>query len=245
MKGKDMKFPRLHGKKIFRVLGIIGLLGCVYYMTIGVILLVNNPEKDIEDTQVPYYDSWVFQVEKDSYAIVIGPGSVEEISSRTEDIYNNVKVKAVSNDPSKRLFAGTAEKEHIDLWLEGVEYDEITDFKIFPRRVNYLNYTGSGTPGSPTAQDFWDENSYGDGKQTLYWKAKEGGDLLVIMNENGAAGLNFTAMFGTKTPIILIGAISHISLGVVILAVSIYFFSFSARTRNVVYPEPLMQLLER
>lgn len=225
-----MRFPHLRKKRIFRVFGIIGLLISIYFLVVGgILLLTNDWSKDSEG----FYTTWNLQIEKDSYAIVMGPESIKITPGRDSDF----KMEALNNDPSNQIFIGIARESDIDAYLSGVEYDEITDLQVFPNRADFQNHLGSIVPGDPTTQAFWIASTYGAGTQTLNWKPDR--YSLVLMNEDGAVGVDMSILVGTEAPLFLTGSILHLSVGVVALLISLLMLSASGRSRNISYPQPL------
>lgn len=225
-----MRFPHLRKKRIFRIFGIIGLLISIYFLVVGgILLLTNDWSKDSEG----FYTTWDLQIEKDSYAIVMGPESIKMTPGRDSDF----KMEALNNDPSNQIFIGIARESDIDTYLSGVEYDEITDLQVFPSRADFQNHPGSIVPGDPTTQAFWTASTYGAGTQTLNWKPDR--YSLVLMNEDGAVGVDMSILVGTEAPLFLTGSILHLSVGVVALLISLLMLSASGRSRNISYPQPL------
>ena len=234
-----MKLPRIPTKKVLRVLGVIGVLVSVYlFVAGGILLLVKNTNKD----NAGFYATWDFQIEKDSRAIVVAPESIEIAPDQNIGDWSIFRIEALNNNPSNRIFIGIARKADVEAYLNGVEYDETTDFRIFPDGADFQNHPGDITPGNPTAQTFWMKSTHGTGTQTVNWSIEPERYWLVLMNEDVNAGLDMNIEIGTKAPLILIGGISHLSTGFVLALISGFMLSFSARTRNIVFPEPLEQL---
>ena len=234
-----MRFPHIPGKKILRVFSIIGLLISIYFLVGGVIcLLRNSTTKDNEG----FYTTWNLQIEKDSYAIVMGPKSIYIVPGWDLGDLNTFKVEGLNNDPVNQIFIGVAGESDIDAYLSDVEYDEITDLYIFPTRADYQNHPGSIMPGKPTSQFFWIESTYGTGTQTLNWELEPYRYSLLLMNEDGAADVDMNIVLGAKAPLLFIVGMGNLFGGVVALLISISMFSFSGRSRNIVFPEPLEHL---
>ncbi len=234
-----MKFPRIPAKKILLVLGISGTLISVYlFVAGGILLLTKNTPKDSDG----FYATWNLQVERNCCAVVIVPESIEIQRGRNFGDWSTFKIEALNNDTSNRIFIGIAGKSDIDAYLAGVEYDETTDFHVFPGGVDFQNHPGVAAPGNPAAQTFWIESAHGAGTQILRWELEPDRNWLVLMNEDGNAGLDMNIVLGTENPLILIGGISNLSFGFLLLLISLLVLTMSARTRNIVFPEPLEHL---
>jgi len=91
----------------------------------------------------------------------------------------------------------------VSSYLAGVDYDEITKFRINPYSYNYVNHPGSSVPAVPYSQTFWVVANYGYGTQTLNWEVGTGSWVLVLMNTDGSAGINLSVTIGgTQTSLI-------------------------------------------
>ncbi len=228
------------GKIILLVFGIIGLLISIGLLVGGGALLwADNVIKDNEG----FYTTRNIQIEKDSYAIVSGPADID-IDTGWDwgwgwDLGDlaTFKVEGSNNDPSNQIFIGVARESDIDAYLSGVEYDEITDIHINPDRMDYRNHPGSIVPGDPTSQTFWTESSYGAGTQILEWELEPGSHSLVLMNDDGSAGVDMNIVLGAKIPLLFIVSVGVLVAGVVALFISILMIYFSARRRSTVPQE--------
>jgi len=229
------------GKIILLVFGVIGLLISVGLLVGGGTLLVaDNVIKDSEG----FYSTRTIQIEKDSFAIVSGPADVD-IDTGWDwgwgwDLGDLVTFKAEgsNNNPSNQIFIGVARESDIDTYLSGVEYDEITDLHISPDRLDYRNHPGSIVPGAPTSQTFWIESIHGSGIQVLEWELEPGSHALVLMNDDGSAGIDMDIVLGAKVPLLFVVGVVVLSTGAVALLISILMIYFSARRRATVPTKP-------
>ena len=231
------------GKIVLLVFGIIALLISISLLVGGGALLwADNVIKDSKG----FYTTKTIQIEKDSYAIVTGPADIDIDTGWDRgwgwgwDLGDLVtfKVEGSSNDPSNQIFIGVARESDIDAYLRGVEYDEITDLHINPDRLDYQNHPGSIVPGDPTSQTFWTESTYGVGTQILEWELEPGSHSLVLMNDDGSAGIDMNVVLGAKVPLLFIIGVGILVGGVVALFISILMIYFSARRRGTVPPQP-------
>ncbi len=231
------------GKVILLVFGGLGLLVSIGLLVGGGALLwADNTIKDSDG----FYTTDTIQMEKGSYAIVTGPADID-IEAGWDwgwgwDLGDLVtfKVEGKSNDPSNQLFIGIARESDIDTYLSGVEYDEIKRFHIWPDSVDYQNHPGSVMPGAPTSQTFWTESTVGAGTRILEWELQPGSYSLVLMNDDGSAGIDIDMVLGAKVPLLLAVGVGLLGGGVVVLSISILMVYLSTRRRGAVptAPEP-------
>ena len=230
-----MRLLDKHSKKIFLVFGIIGLLVSIYFLVGGgICLLSNSTTKDSEG----FYSTWTIQIKRDSYAIVLMPDGID-IDGGWDIVDLTIKVECSNNNPSNQIFVGVAGEADIDAYLSGVDYDEIIALRIFPSRANYQNHSGSIVHEGPTSQAFWVESTYGAGTRNLTWEPEPNRHSLVLMNEDGSAGMDIHLVVGTEAPLLFIAGVGSLMVGVVVLLLSLAMLFFTGRSRNVVYPEPL------
>jgi uncharacterized membrane protein len=239
--GKLGVFLMSAGKIILLVLGIIGLLISIGLLVGGGALLwADNTIKDSEG----FYTTRTIQIEKDSYAIVTGPANIDIDAGwgwgwgwDLGDLAT-FKVEGSNNDPSNQIFIGVARESDIDAYLSSVEYDEMTQLHIYPYSVDYRNHPGSIVPGAPTSQTFWTESTYGTGTQILEWELEPGSHSLVLMNNDGSAGVDMNIVFGAKVPLLIGVGVGILVAGAVGLLISILMIYFSVRRRVTVPPAP-------
>jgi len=91
-------------------------------------------------------------------------------------------------------------------------------------RLDFRNRPGNSEPAIPTTQDFWLESVNGPGTQTLAWDMQAGTWSLVLMNEDGSAGVDLSVVLGVKIPWLfgtglglLIGGIVALPLGTLMI----------------------------
>ncbi|MFC2062363.1 DUF4870 domain-containing protein [Chloroflexota bacterium] len=227
------------GKILLLVFGVIVLLISIGLLVGGGALLwAENTIKDSEG----FYSTKTIKIEKDSYAIVTGPADID-IDAGWDwgwDLGNlaTFKIEGLNNDPSKQIFIGVARVSDIDSYLSGVDYDEIKRLHIYPDSVDYQNHPGSIVPEDPTSQTFWTESTYGTGTQILEWVLEPGSHSLVLMNDDGSAGVDMGIVLGAKVPLLLGVGVGLLVGGILALGISILMIYFSARRRVTVPPKP-------
>jgi len=219
------------GKIALLVFGIIFLLVAVGLLFAGGTLVwVDQELKDSDG----FISTDTIYLERGSHAIITRPADIdlEMTWPFDEGDLATIKVKASNDNPSKQVFIGIAEKSDVEDYLDGVEYDEITGFRIHPYDVDYKKHTGSSVPeapDSPDIRDIWTEWVVGNGTQTLEWEIESGSWVLVLMNADGSAGIDLSGSVGIKAPWIFGLGIGLLAGGAVVLILGVLMIYFAAR----------------
>jgi len=224
------------GKIVLLVFGIIVLLISLVLLLAGGGLMW--AEKALRDSQ-GFYTTPAIQLEKDSHAIVTEPANIDFggdwewlswLGVRDPGDFLSIKIEGSSNDPKKQIFIGVAEVEDLKAYLEDVEYDEVSDFRIRRASLDYTNHPGTSEPPAPTNQAFWTASAYGTGTQSLEWGIEEGTYSVALMNEDGSRGLSLSASVGVKVPPVVGGiGVALLVVGLVFLGVAILMIYLAAR----------------
>ncbi len=210
------------------IFGIIFLLVAVGLLLAGGTLVwVDKALKDSDG----FITTDTIELERGSYAIVTHPADIdiEERWLWDRGDLAIVKVEASNDSPSKQIFIGMAEKSDVQDYLNDVEYDEITEFRIHPYSVDYQNHPGGSVPADPASQAFWRVLAYGAGTQTLEWELERGTWVLVLMNTDGSAGVDLSGSVGVKVPWLSGLGIGLLVGGVVVLIIGIVMIYFAVR----------------
>ncbi len=112
------------------------------------------------------------------------------------DAFGKVRLQATSRD-DKPVFVGVARTADADRYLEDTRHTDITDVDYDPFDPSYRDFDGKA-PARPVEQDIWAASTHGEGTQTLDWKAREGNWTVVVMNEDGSAGVDTGVRAGAK-----------------------------------------------
>lgn len=224
------------GKIVLLVFGVIVLLVSVVLLLPGGALMW--AERALKDSE-GFYSTKTIQLERDSYAIVTKPADIDLKGDWEWPFWGGhwdpsdfltLKIEGSNNDPSQQIFIGVAEASDLEVYLRDVEYDEITRFRIRPRRLGYTNHPGSSGPAAPITQTFWTASAHGAGTQTLEWGIEPGTYSFVLMNEDGSRGLNLSTIVGVKIPPILWGvSVGLLVGGIVVLAIAILMIYLAVR----------------
>jgi hypothetical protein len=216
------------GKIVLLVFGVIVLL--VSFGLIaggGVIIWANNTIKDSEG----FYTTDTVQLERDSYAIVTPTADIDLKTAWLWDWDDlaTFKIEGSNNDSAKQIFIGVADESDVKAYLSGVEYDEITQFDIYPTEVDYSHHTGISEPIIPTSETFWTASTHGAGTQTLELELETGNHVLVLMNTDGSAGVDLSTVVGAKVPMLIWVGVGLLAGGVVVLTIGSLMVYFSVR----------------
>ncbi|MFY9915507.1 MAG: DUF4389 domain-containing protein [Nocardioidaceae bacterium] len=114
------------------------------------------------------------------------------------ELVGDVRLQAVSIDPSVPVFIGVAPSSEVSNYLEGVSHATITD----PRDTSpdYVIHPGAAPAQPPTATDIWAVSASGPGTQSLVWTPDSGRWTIVAMNAAGSPGVDVTVQAGVEAP---------------------------------------------
>jgi hypothetical protein len=141
------------------------------------------------------------------------------------DVLGTVRLRATATDPAKHLFIGVGRKDAVERYLAGVGRSVITDWAN--GHSHQQLFREMEPPSAPSTADVWTAQAAGAGTQTLTWRPAAGQWVVVVMNENGSAGVSVTADAAATVPdlrwiatgLLAAGALALAS-GVVLVAVS-------------------------
>ena len=219
------------GKIALLVVGIIFLVGALVLMAGGggLMWLSKNLENDNA-----LFTSRTTSLKANSYAVVSEPFDIDWYDETHEERWGlgdfvKMEVAAESNDSSKNVFVGIAREADVDDYLAGVRYHEITEWASDPfddPEVQLRLHAGSLAPSAPTTETFWEVSEHGTGRQILEWKPDMGRWVLVIMNEDGSAGIDMSGAVGAELPWLFWLGLSLFLVGIAALvggAIMVYF----------------------
>jgi hypothetical protein len=219
------------GKIALLVIGIIFLVGALVLMAGGGGLMWLSGTLENDNT---LFTSRTTSLKANSYAIVSEPFDIDWYDESQGERWGlgdfvKVKVAAESNDSSKGIFVGIARETDVDDYLSGVPYHEITEWTSDPfddPEVQLRLHAGSLTPADPASETFWEVSAHGTGKQAVEWKPETGRWVLVIMNEDGSAGIDMSGALGAELPWLFWLGLGLLFVGVLALvggAIMVYF----------------------
>ncbi|MBI4259676.1 MAG: DUF4389 domain-containing protein [Actinobacteria bacterium] len=133
-----------------------------------------------------------------------------------------LRVTASSGGP---VFVGIGPQADVDRYLAGVAHATVRDF-AHPR---YGVHEGGAPSTPPGDQRFWDVSSSGPGTMTLLWEPPPGSWTIVVMNEDGSAGVDVDADIGATVPALPWIGVGLLAGGAVLLAGGVLLLVLAAR----------------
>jgi hypothetical protein len=168
-------------------LGAVGALLGLALAVVGVVLLLLTGRDGV-------FGGDEATLTTDRYALVteaagLGGGGV--------DATVRVRVRATAGGP---VFVGVAPAADVDRYLAGTAYDELVDVRLSPLRATLVPSDGTRAPAPPAGGPRWTVSASGPGEQTIDAPVRAGGQRLVLMNADGAAGVDVTAALSVRAP---------------------------------------------
>ena len=119
--------------------------------------------------------------------------SANEFDWAPEKILGKVRLQVQADKP---VFVGIGSDADVDRYLGNVAHDELIDFHGGHSQFDLHQGRAPRTP--PGKQSFWVAQTQGSGEQALTWDAEFGRWTAVVMNANGARGIDVEADAGIK-----------------------------------------------
>jgi hypothetical protein len=131
--------------------------------------------------------------------------------------------------PQGDVFVGVARRADVERYLAGVAHEEITDADYSPFKVTYARRAGSRAPVAPASQDFWVASTTGG--KPLAWDVRDGHWSVVVMNADGAAGVDVGAKVEVKVPFLRKLAIGLLAGGGILALMGGALLTIAAKSR--------------
>ncbi len=115
---------------------------------------------------------------------------------------DDVRMQGVASG-SNAVFLGIAPTSAVNQYLDGVAYDEITEWEADQAAildVEYTSYEGTVTPDPPVSETFWVASVSGTERQRLDWTIEDGDWTAIFMNADGSSGVAAELAFGALPP---------------------------------------------
>jgi len=215
---------------------IILLVGVALSVAGGVLLAVNTGLADNQG----FITTKSHTLQRDSYAIVFQHININvgEIAGEwgvwrpSPSDFVTIRLTASSNDPSKNTFIGIAPAANVQSYLFDVYYHEVARFSVSPSRdltVEYTTHPGDSVTSDPSSQTFWTVSQHGTGTQTLEWAPEAGSYWIVLMNEDGSAGVDSAITLGANIPLLFSIGLALFGGGVIALIIGAIMIYYGAR----------------
>jgi hypothetical protein len=181
------------------LLGSIGLL-----MSGGAVLAVDNRARE-----EGYLTTEKTPISTGGYALTttgIDPGLLN-----SDSLLGQIRLRAESTKAATPVFLGIARPQAAADYLSGVEHATITE--IADPATAYVEHAGGPPELNPGGSDIWAEQATGPGSQSVSWPAGNGPWTVVIMNADGAAGIEVNADIGATVPVLPPIGIAFVAAG--------------------------------
>jgi hypothetical protein len=173
-----------------------------------------------------YFNSDRKELRSGTYAITSGQIDLgaNELDWVPNAILGKVRVQAESDKP---VFVGIGSDRDVDRYLAGVAHDELTDFN--EGQPEFELHRGRAPRAPPRRQPFWVAQSEGSGEQTATWDTESGRWTAVVMNANGARGIDVEAEAGVKLDWVIWVGLGILVVGLLMSAGAVILILFIGR----------------
>jgi hypothetical protein len=196
-----------------RVAAIVGsvfllLIGGCLVLGGGVLMAVFGDDGQVASAKNP--------VTTPTAAVVTDVASIRDASDLADALGTPIVMFAADGGNASGLFVGIGRAAEVDAYLAGVEIDQAVDLEVDPYSLDLARRDGPETTADPPAQqDFWVESGTGATGIDLSWPVQDGDYRAVLMNADGAAGVQsqlsvgvgIARMFGLSLSLLIGGAV--------------------------------------
>ena len=205
-------------KIILIVLGLLGLLIGLALAAFGGAGLAFGGSSGV--VQTGYHS-----ISTPTTGFVSNPGDIQN----SNDVGRNggsVTLQLDGRDTSKSVFLGIGPAAQVQAYFNGASYEQVTkvdfgDFRLVTTRID-----GTTQPAAPGDQSFWVASSESSNQAELTWTIADGRYEVVVMNEDGSAGILTSAQIGASLPdstgiwltIVIVGGAAMIVGGALVFA---------------------------
>jgi hypothetical protein len=117
----------------------------------------------------------------------------DAIDSAPDEILGDIRIQV---EADRSIFVGIGPDAEVDRYLDGVAHDELTGFD--GDEPEFASHAGRRPTAAPAEEAFWVAEAEGAGEQALTWDAEFGQWTAVVMNADGARGIDVDADAGVK-----------------------------------------------
>jgi hypothetical protein len=122
-------------------------------------------------------------------------------------LLGKIRIRVTPVQSTSPLFVGVGPSADVERYLAGTKHTVITDY--FGNKVKFVG--GGRARSAPGTQHFWVASATGTGRQSVFWKAKDGSWTVVVMKADGRPGIAVHADVGAH-----LSALRWIAIGVTI-----------------------------
>ncbi len=156
------------------------------------------------------------------------PGSPDQLIDALDA---DVRLRVTSASSERDLFVGIGPQAQVDAYLAGVAHDEVRGLEK-DGRPEFRTREGGDAVDTPTEQAFWVVSASGRGTQEVIWEAESGRWAAVVMNADGAPGVDVDVDVGLKAGFVIPLAIGLVGLGLVLTVGSVALIVVGAQGAN-------------
>ena len=162
-----------------------------------------------------YFNTDRKQLDSATYAITTGKIDLgaNELDWAPNKILPDVRIQVDAKTP---VFVGIGPDDEVNRYLGHVAHDELID--VDGNHPVFDLHRGRAPRTPPAKQDFWVARSEGSGEQAVTWDAEFGGWTAVVMNADGARGIDVQADAGVKLAWAIWAGLGMLVIGLLIVA---------------------------
>jgi hypothetical protein len=142
------------------------------------------------------------------------------------------KLQISSRSTTKPIFIGMAEESKVRSFLVNTKYNELVNIVLYPYESQWTAFYGDLEAKVPGQQSFWKRSARSDEKIQLESDFSDN-DMVVVMNEDGAAKIDADAVLALRIPWVYSTAIGFIVMGVIFVVIGIILLYLFSRSRNI------------
>ncbi len=210
------------GKLIAAFVGITMVVGSLGLVAAGTFLVVATDDAD------GFISAGPVRVRTDSAALVGDDIDIffdEPVRGGVFLGIDNIETRLAVNPRSdKGLFVGIGPSSDVNRFLAGGSYSVV---EVFGDNVVLDDFAGSARIGAPADQDFWVASTLDD---VLNWDLESGRWSVVVMNEDGTAGIDSSVTVAARVPFLQPIGAAILVVGLIGLAVGVALTYFGVRS---------------
>jgi hypothetical protein len=217
--------PRRQGTRPGRVIAIVAavfllLIGAALAIGGGALMAVFGTDGEASTAKAPVTTS--------TAAVVTDITEIRNTNDVADALGTPITSFAADGGNASGLFVGIGPASDVDRFLSGVAIDQVVDLSVDPYSLDLSRRDGPQTTASPPAdQKFWVASASGTTGLDLSWQVQDGDYRVVLMNVDGAAGvqsqlgigLGLSGMFGLALGLLIGGAV------LIVLAIALLVFT--------------------
>jgi Domain of unknown function (DUF4389) len=191
------------GRVVALVVGVLLLFGAAGTLVgAGTLLWADQTQREGDYLLTP--DA---RVDTDRYAVATDSFRLDGdgLDWAVDELIGTARVEVVPSDPDVELFVGVARSADADAYLADVGYVSLDDLSARAtgsgtERFDTTDHPGGAPAQPPAERDIWVASSAGSGTQSLTWRPDDGDWTVVVMRDDGTAGVSGEVRAGATVP---------------------------------------------